>query len=134
VRRPTPATLTGVTGRPTTASAGATKPDRPGAPIHAPASIAVPHMSAAERRKGDADEAAGWGHSAGLPRQPQCVRMQLGRYPAKASGRGASVFSSGSSVIVASVSSSVLATETAFSSAMRTTFAGSTIPASTRST
>jgi hypothetical protein len=36
--------------------------------------------------------------------------------------------------MVASVSSSTLATETAFSSAARTTFTGSTMPASTRST
>ena len=41
---------------------------------------------------------------------------------------------SGTSVMMASVSSSTLATETAFSSATRTTLAGSTMPASKRST
>lgn len=41
---------------------------------------------------------------------------------------------SGSSVIVASVKRSTLATETAFSNATRTTFVGSMMPASTRST
>jgi hypothetical protein len=44
-----------------------------------------------------------------------------------------SFFSSGISVIVASVNSNTLATETAFSSAMRTTLVGSMIPASMRS-
>src|SRR5581483_5551271 len=44
------------------------------------------------------------------------------------------VFGSGISVIVASVSSSTPAAETAFSSASRTTFVGSMIPASSRST
>lgn len=43
-------------------------------------------------------------------------------------------FGSGISVIVASVNSRTLATDTAFSSAVRTTLAGSTMPASTRST
>lgn len=43
-------------------------------------------------------------------------------------------FGSGSSVSVASVRRSTLATETAFSSARRTTLVGSMIPASTRST
>ncbi len=46
----------------------------------------------------------------------------------------ASFFSSGFSVRVASASNNTLATETAFSKAMRTTFVGSMIPASTRST
>ena len=41
---------------------------------------------------------------------------------------------SGKSVIVASVSRSTLATETAFSKATRTTLVGSMMPASTRST
>lgn len=43
-------------------------------------------------------------------------------------------FGSGSSVSVASVSRRTLATETAFSSAIRTTLVGSMIPASTKST
>ena len=52
------------------------------------------------------------------------------------SGAGAwtSFFVSGTSVMMASVSRRVLAAETAFSSAMRTTLVGSTIPASRRST
>ena len=47
---------------------------------------------------------------------------------------GVSRLDSGTSVNVASVSSSVPATDTAFSSAIRTTFVGSMMPASTRST
>ena len=50
------------------------------------------------------------------------------------SGSAVSFLVSGISVIVASVRSSTLATETAFSSAMRTTLVGSMMPASTRST
>jgi len=51
------------------------------------------------------------------------------------SGSDARCFaSSGTSVIVASVSSRVLATETAFSSATRTTLVGSMMPASIKST
>jgi len=45
-----------------------------------------------------------------------------------------SFFSSGISVMVASVNNRTLATDTAFSSAMRTTLVGSMMPASTRST
>jgi len=45
-----------------------------------------------------------------------------------------SFFSSGISVMVASVNNSVLATDTAFSSPMRTTFVGSMMPASIKST
>ena len=45
-----------------------------------------------------------------------------------------SAFGSGISVSVASVSSSTLATDTAFSSAARTTLVGSMMPASIRST
>jgi hypothetical protein len=45
-----------------------------------------------------------------------------------------SFLSSGMSVMVASVSKSTLATDTAFSNAMRTTLVGSMIPTSTRST
>jgi hypothetical protein len=49
------------------------------------------------------------------------------------SGEGRSAFSSSTSVSVASASRSTLATETAFSSPIRTTLVGSTIPASIRS-
>jgi hypothetical protein len=45
-----------------------------------------------------------------------------------------SAFFSGTSVIVASVNSKTLATETAFSSAIRTNLVGSMMPASMRST
>src|SRR5581483_5653797 len=49
-------------------------------------------------------------------------------------GPASSFFVSGTSVIVASVSNRTLATETAFSSAIRTTLVGSTMPASIIST
>ena len=57
-----------------------------------------------------------------------------GHMPMSAAAAAGSLCSSGMSVIVASVSSNTLATDTAFSSAMRTTLVGSTMPASIRST
>ena len=65
----------------------------------------------------------------------RCPSLSDARHHIAISGSAAcSFFASGISVIVASVSSRTLATETAFSSAMRTTLVGSMMPASTRST
>ncbi len=69
-------------------------------------------------------------HAVGTPRRPR----RAGRYIGISGAAARSFGSSGSSVIVASVNSSVLATDTAFSSAIRTTLVGSMIPASMRST
>ena len=63
-----------------------------------------------------------------------CSGAGLPFYIAISGSAARSFRSSGISVIVASVSNSVLATDTAFSSAMRTTLVGSMIPASIRST
>ena len=66
---------------------------------------------------------------------PPFFRIGLGGQPNPSSGRTVcGSLSSETSVIVASVSSSTLATDTAFSKAIRTTFVGSMIPASIRLT
>src|ERR1019366_3083792 len=66
---------------------------------------------------------------------PICLPAMRAAHYIAISGSGLrSLFPSGISVIVASVSNRILATDTAFSSAMRTTFVGSMIPASIRST
>src|SRR5450830_742824 len=60
--------------------------------------------------------------------------MRAAHYIAISGSGLRSLLTSGISVIVASVSNRMLATDTAFSSAMRTTLVGSMIPASIRST
>lgn len=61
-------------------------------------------------------------------------RVVSGDYMPISGGAPGSLCGSSISVIVASVNSRTLATDTAFSSAIRTTFVGSTMPASNRST
>src|SRR5664280_713472 len=66
---------------------------------------------------------------------PICLlAMRTAHYIAISGSGLRSLLTSGISVIVASVSNRMLATDTAFSRAMRTTFVGSMIPASIRST
>lgn len=73
-------------------------------------------------------------------KSPRSINAGLGQNPPgsclyidMSGGADASGFGSGRSVIVASVNSSTLATETAFSRAIRTTLVGSMMPASIRS-
>ena len=72
----------------------------------------------------------------GRTRKANVTKRQEGGQHHSSPGAAPVVWAGGSgiSVNVASVRSSTLAIETAFSSAMRTTFVGSMIPASTRST
>src|SRR5665811_2147059 len=66
---------------------------------------------------------------------PMCLPAKCAAHYMAISGSGLrSLLTSGISVIVASVSNRMLATDTAFSSAIRTTLVGSMIPASIRST
>src|SRR6516225_7276025 len=92
-----------------------------------------------QRAKDDLRSPLRYPHTAGpRPAQPgfSCSYPPLrrNRNHSKDSCAAVAFFSSGSSVSVASASSNTLATETAFSSATRTTFVGSIIPASTRFT
>ena len=95
-----------------------------GAPVPRGGRDARPRASSLVRGGRDGDRRSGRG------RDVLGSRAQ----PSSPPGSRFGVDGSGASVIVASVRSSTLATETAFSSATRTTFVGSMMPASTRST